>query len=45
LRFADELKKLVELKDIGALTQDEFDAAKAEIFAPPTKVSSFHQQL
>jgi hypothetical protein len=28
---ADELKKLVELRDLGALTDDEFAAQKAKL--------------
>uniref|UniRef100_A0A7S3PRK5 SHOCT domain-containing protein n=1 Tax=Aplanochytrium stocchinoi TaxID=215587 RepID=A0A7S3PRK5_9STRA len=31
--IADELKKLSELKETGAITQDEFDALKAKVMA------------
>ena len=32
--LADEIKKLKELLDAGAISQDEYDAAKAKLLKP-----------
>ena len=34
--LADELTKLTALRDQGALTDEEFDAAKQRLLAPPS---------
>jgi len=41
---ADELLKLKQLLDSGALTQEEFDAQKAQLLAAPVQAQSTIQQ-
>jgi len=40
LSVADEIKKLLELKDLGALTEQEFDAQKAKLLSGETAVAA-----